>query len=686
MWIVVLLCQALTLTPSKSRVLPSASDGARRVGSSGKIPLKYFNSDQKLESAQSWNDHSNLEAELIPTSIIEPSLIALLIRSVYLCFIFTPLMVTAPPAFWSPSFRNAFWYPLVCWSIAKGGAAWIKWAQWGSTRPDILPEQLCAHLATLQTSAPEHHFSHTRAEIEQTFGLPLEDVFSHFDPRPVASGSIAQVHFALYEGQRVAVKVRHPGVARQLNLDFRVMKAAAHAAASVPGLKWLNLEQSVEAFSHTMTGQTLLTIEANHLALFNAHFQGWGDVFFPKPIVASDAVLVESFESGRLVSDFTGLNDLIQRTGAGGGNADKAVATEHGGQGEVRRSTSSASASTASTSLVPVGPIGGSVVAGRSDNALTTAHSAVGVAQPLASSSVSLVVAVPASSYTASLSKLPLDLAHFVVTRGEDLYLKMLLLDGLMHADLHPGNILLDFEEPGGGPPGTTPLPKAGGRESSSSSGGGGRGGTGPSGARIVLVDAGMVASLSPEEQEHFIGLLENMGRGDGPGAAQHVLKFSTEQTCTGAEEQAAFLSAMARLFESSCRGYGTGIDLATVLRGVLSLVRDHAVRVDVNYATLVMNALCLDGLAKALLPDYNIMDAAAPLLRAHGRFHTAGLGKSAVGRGFLRRVAIPLAMRRKRLRDRKVSRRLSRLGVDGVLPLSPATEAIVRRLLAHKV
>ena len=37
-----------------------------------------------------------------------------------------------------------------------------------------------------------------------------------------------------------------------------------------------------------------------------------------------------------------------------------------------------------------------------------------------------------------------LDVAHFIVTRGEDLYLKMLLQDGLMHSDLHPGkpNIL----------------------------------------------------------------------------------------------------------------------------------------------------------------------------------------------------------------------------------------------------
>jgi len=94
-------------------------------------------------------------------------------------------MLTAPPALWSPAFRSTLWYPLVCWSLARGGAAWIKWAQWASTRPDILPEQLCAHLAKLQTSAPEHSFSHTRAEIEDSFGQRLEDVFTRFDHVPV---------------------------------------------------------------------------------------------------------------------------------------------------------------------------------------------------------------------------------------------------------------------------------------------------------------------------------------------------------------------------------------------------------------------------------------------------------------------------------------------------------------------
>ena len=72
---------------------------------------------------------------------------------------------------------------------------------------------------------------------------------------------------------------------------------------------------------------------------------------------------------------------------------------------------------------------------------------------------------------------LPRHVARFVVTRGEDLYLKMLLVDNLMHADLHPGNILLHA------PCGAAPT--------------------------LVLIDAGMVARLRPVESQNFIGFLQ---------------------------------------------------------------------------------------------------------------------------------------------------------------------------------
>jgi aarF domain-containing kinase len=79
------------------------------------------------------------------------------------------------------------------------------------------------------------------------------------------------------------------------------------------------------------------------------------------------------------------------------------------------------------------------------------------------------------------------------------------------------------------------------------------------------------------------------------------------------------------------------GVDVGAVLRGSLDLVRQHSVRIDVNYATLMMNVLCLDGLARDLLPEYNVLDGAKPLLQAY-KVCSAGPAR------LLLRAVLPLA------------------------------------------
>jgi aarF domain-containing kinase len=123
------------------------------------------------------------------------------------------------------------------------------------------------------------------------------------------------------------------------------------------------------------------------------------------------------------------------------------------------------------------------------------------------------------------------------------------------------------------------------------------------------------VARLVPEEQKNFIGLLEAMGEGRGDEAANHVMKFSVGPSYTQSTK-IAFRKDMKKLFSTDCKGYGNNVDIGVALRGILNLVRIHQITIDANYATLVMNCLCLDGMARALLPTYNILDGAKPLLR----------------------------------------------------------------------
>ena len=177
-----------------------------------------------------------------------------------------------------------------------------------------------------------------------------------------------------------------------------------------------------------------------------------------------------------------------------------------------------------------------------------------------------------------------------------------------------------------------------------------------------------MTAVLTADEQHHFIGFLQAIGDGDGDAAARCVLRWAagTPSGDGGGEDPGsstdtasrvsrppsrrdrAFTAAMARSFAVHCRGYGQRIDLGVVLRETLHLIRAHRVSVGANYVTLVVNAMCLEGMARQLVPEYNVMDAARPLLVAHARLPR-----------WLFRAIHPAARLAKRVHDRAVLQQL---------------------------
>lgn len=222
-------------------------------------------------------------------------------------------------------------FKLLLWACRQSGAAFIKWGQWASTREDIFPDDFCRILSNLHDQAPEHSYQQSRSIIEQSFnGKTIEDMFVWFDPVPLASGSIAQVHKAglrmgVADGRplppsyddadeggesvvhTVAVKVRHPGVARRIWEDFQVLRPFAAMTSRVKSLKGLGLKDTVSQFSHTMTAQADLRIEAAHLTRFYNNFKSLSSsVVVPKPIrgMTREAVLVETFEPGLSVAKF----------------------------------------------------------------------------------------------------------------------------------------------------------------------------------------------------------------------------------------------------------------------------------------------------------------------------------------------------------------------------------------------
>src|SRR6476646_3429946 len=108
------------------------------------------------------------------------------------------------------------------------GPIFIKFGQMLSTRRDLLPTDIADELALLQDRVPPFASERVVETIERVFARPIGEVFRSFDLTPVASASVAQVHFAeLPDGTPVAVKVLRPNIAEVIEHDLALMGTAA---------------------------------------------------------------------------------------------------------------------------------------------------------------------------------------------------------------------------------------------------------------------------------------------------------------------------------------------------------------------------------------------------------------------------------------------------------------------------
>jgi aarF domain-containing kinase len=209
-------------------------------------------------------------------------------------------------------------------------------AQWIASRTDLFPLALCARLSKLHSNVDPHPFNYTKKVLEDSFGLPLDEVFSELDRKPLGVGAIAQVYKARLQPQiilnqaegrasfqndiitadsvqtsdeegkpinlhtSVAIKVLHPKARQIVQRDLIIMDCCARLLTLIPTIHWLSLPDEVRVFGEMMKEQLDLRGEAKNLAKFNEYFEKARNVKFPRPLIAftTKDMLIEEYVNG----------------------------------------------------------------------------------------------------------------------------------------------------------------------------------------------------------------------------------------------------------------------------------------------------------------------------------------------------------------------------------------------------
>ena len=173
-------------------------------------------------------------------------------------------------------------------ALERLGPIFVKFGQVLSTRRDLLPLDVADELARLQDRVPPFPSEVAVASIERAFGKPLDEIFASFEREPVASASIAQVHFAILKDRQgkerdVAVKVLRPGMLPAIEKDLGLMRMMA---SWVEGLsadgKRLKPREVVGEFDKYLHDELDLVREAACAAQLRRNMAGLDLVLIPE--------------------------------------------------------------------------------------------------------------------------------------------------------------------------------------------------------------------------------------------------------------------------------------------------------------------------------------------------------------------------------------------------------------------
>jgi ubiquinone biosynthesis protein len=164
------------------------------------------------------------------------------------------------------------------------GPIFVKFGQMLSTRRDLIAPDIADELTKLQDQVPPFAFTEVERVITNAFAQPLSALFLDFDEVPIASASVAQVHFAhLPHGEPVAVKVLRPNIEKTIAHDLLLMDTMAWLLQSISSeVKRLKPREVVAEFARHTQSELDLTLEAANCSQLGRNFSDKTKLIVPE--------------------------------------------------------------------------------------------------------------------------------------------------------------------------------------------------------------------------------------------------------------------------------------------------------------------------------------------------------------------------------------------------------------------